>query len=353
MTRIRVLVIDDSAFMRKFISDLINSQPDMEVIGTARDGLEGLEKVRALKPDVVTLDVEMPRLDGLGFLSRLMSENPRPVILISGHDKAGADYTLRALDLGALDFLAKPSGEVSLDFDRVKEDLWQKIRTASRVPCNRLSRRTRTPAFKRAPSAASKGGANLIIIGSSTGGPNALTEVIPCLPADLSASVLVVQHMPAGFTRSMAEHLDRQSALTVREAVEGEALRPGLCLVAPGGFHLQVNRGGTVSLITSPPRHGVRPSIDVTLESAARNWSGRIAVAILTGMGSDGSDGCRLIREKGGTVLAQSEATCVVYGMPWVVIERGLADQILPLQEISLALSRWVDLGDRNDTGVA
>lgn len=360
LRKIRVLVVDDSAFMRKFISDLINSQPDMEVVATARDGLDGLEKTALFDPDVITLDIEMPRLDGLGMLEELARRDPRPVVVLSSLTRNGVEITIRALDLGAVDFIAKPSGPISLDLDKVREELWQKIRTASRVSRWRLlrgaaRRRLREPAAASVAAGtysaglliggagASKGDGsdNLVVIGSSTGGPNALAGVIPSLPAEFPACAIVVQHMPPGFTRSMADHLNRLSAIEVKEAADGDGLVPGRCLVAPGGYHLVLDHAGVVALDSSAPRHGVRPSVDVTLESVARNWQGRLAVVIMTGMGHDGAEGARLVRERGGTVMAQDEASCVVYGMPRAVVERGLADQVLPLQEIAPALCSW------------
>jgi len=341
-----VLVVDDSAFMRRVISDLLSGEPDLEVVGTARDGEEGLEKAAALAPDVITLDVEMPRMSGLEMLERLMALNPTPVVMVSSLTRPNADVTVRALELGAVDFVAKPSGTISLDMHKVREELCRKVRAAARAPRSALARRA--PA-RRVPAGPAPGGpkpakcgslSRVVVIGTSTGGPSALMEVIPRLPADFPGGLLVVQHMPALFTRYLAEHLDAASALDVREAREGDELRDGLCLVAPGGRHLVLVEGGRVALDDSPPQHGVRPAVDVTLESVARSWNGDVLVAILTGMGMDGARGTRAVKARGARVVAQDEATCVVYGMPRAVVEMGLADHVVPLQEIAGVLCR-------------
>ncbi len=361
MEKIRVLVVDDSAFMRRIISEMILSQPDMEVAGTARDGAEGLEKAASLHPDVVTLDVEMPRMDGLTALSRLMEENPRPVVMVSSLTQANAEATVRALAMGAVDFVPKPSGAISLDMHRQREELLCKVRAAARVPRDRLLRFARggpgrgrphatlagvTRAAADVPPAAGRkypgGLTRVVVIGSSTGGPSALMEVVPRLSADFPAGLLLVQHMPAGFTRSLAQHLDQMSALPVREAAPGDVLCDGSCLVAPGGYHLILHRDATVSLDDGPPQHGVRPAVDVTLESVADTWGPGAVVAILTGMGFDGARGALKIKRSGGQVLAQDEASCVVYGMPRAVVEIGAADRVVPLGEIADTLSRLV-----------
>lgn len=355
MSRIRVLVVDDSAFMRKVVSDLLSAEPDIEVVGTARDGTEGLQKAVSLAPDVVTLDVEMPGMNGLEMLERLMADRPLPVVMVSSLTQPNADITVRALELGAVDFVSKPSGTISLDMHRVKDDLVRKVRAAAAVPRANLARRARSaPAAGRAPKAApgapaaggargsqaSRGLSRLVVIGVSTGGPSALMEVIPRLPADFPGGILLVQHMPPLFTRHLAEHLDAASALAVREAREGDVLRDGLCLVAPGGRHLRFMEGGCVSLDDSPPRHGVKPAVDVTLESAAECWRGESLIVIMTGMGMDGARGARAMKARGARVIAQDEATCVVYGMPRAVVEMGLADHVAPLGEIADLLSR-------------
>ncbi len=350
---VRVLVVDDSAFMRKVISDLVARQPDLVVVGTARDGEEALARVEELDPDVVTLDVEMPRVNGLEALAGIMERSPRPVVMVSSLTRPGAEATVRALSLGAVDFVAKPSGAISLDMMRVAEELWQKIRVAARVPRERL--RASAAVKPRGGGAAAEawvrtearpvpGGrlSRVVVVGASTGGPAALMEVIPGLPAGLAAGVLVVQHMPAGFTASLARHLDGNSRLPVKEAEEGDVLTDGRVLVAPGNRHLLLDAAGRVALSLDPPEHGVRPAVDVTLAAVARAWGDRAGCAILTGMGMDGAKGAMALRRAGGWVLAQDEATCVVYGMPRAVAEMGQADEILPLSRVAEAIAARV-----------
>lgn len=353
MTKIRVLVVDDSAFMRKIISEILASQEDMEVVGMARDGLEALDKAAALAPDVITMDVEMPRMDGLAALARLMADNPTPVVMVSSLTWDGADATMRALTLGAVDFVPKPSGVISLDMRRQEKELVRKVRAAARV--RREALRHMAAAGSPAPAAGeparrlggpgeagwrkTPGLSRVVVIGASTGGPSALARVLSRLPGGYPAGVLVVQHMPAGFTRSLAQHLNAVSALEVAEAVEGDVLVDGRCLIAPGGRHMIFRRDGTVGLDDSPTRHGVRPAVDITLESVAEErGEGAIAV-ILTGMGRDGASGALKLKRCGGTVIAQDATTAVIYGMPRAVAEAGAADFIVPLDEIPVLLA--------------
>lgn len=346
MRRITVLVVDDSAFMRRVLSDILASQPDIEVVGTARDGVEALEKVASLDPDVVTMDVEMPRLDGLGALERIMAESPRPVVMVSSLTQAGAEATVRALASGAFDFVTKPSGGGPAEIFRAREELWRKVRLAARAGKERVWRREAVPRPARSPApraAAPRGGlSRLVVIGASTGGPSALMEVIPRLPEAFPAGILLVQHMPPGFTRSLAQHLDAAGPLPVREARDGEALCDGACLVAPGGRHATVDDQGRVVLMDTPPQHGVRPAVDVALEGIPERWARQAVVVILTGMGVDGARGARRIRDLGGRVIVQDEATSVVFGMPRAVVDAGAADMVLPLGEIAGALCRLV-----------
>ena len=351
---IRVLVVDDSAFMRRIISEAITAEPDMEVAGQAINGLDALLKVEQTQPDVVTLDVEMPEMDGLAALRHLMARYPRPVIMLSSLTQAGAVTTIRALTIGAVDFVAKPSGSISLDFHRVREDLIQKIRTAAkarihtpiaRAPAVAAAPRPApiVPAARRPPVALGSAPFDtLVAIGTSTGGPRALATVVPALADDGRTAYLIVQHMPAGFTRSLAERLDSTSSLHVREAEQGDRLVAGTVLVAPGDFHLQVSAHGTVQLFQGPRVHGVRPSVDVMLESVAQHYGARVVCAILTGMGVDGADGAVAVRAKGGFVIAEDEATCVVWGMPRAVAERGAANRIVRLENVSIAIAEAV-----------
>lgn len=358
---IRVLVVDDSAFMRKVLTDLLSQDPNVTVVGTARDGLDALDKVETLNPDVVTLDVEMPRLDGLGALQELMRRRPLPVVMVSSLTRAGADVTIRALAAGAVDFVAKPSGSISLDMEKVAQELVAKVRAASRARPRvaeappgpgavQAAAVTPTAGGVEAPAAGAgrppfqRVGRNprVVVIGCSTGGPGALHQVIPRLPADLPAGVLVVQHMPPGFTRSLAERLNEISPLEVREARPGDAVEPGLVLVAPGNYHMLVGPDRRVHLNQEPTLHGVRPAVDKTLESVAPVFGRHTLAVIMTGMGYDGAKGVAAVRRAGGRAIAEDESTCVVYGMPKVVVETGNADRVAPLGEIGPAIREMV-----------
>jgi two-component system chemotaxis response regulator CheB len=336
---IRVLVVDDSAFMRRVISEAIAGQADMEVAGVAINGLDALVKVEQLQPDVVTLDVEMPDMDGLTALRHLMARYPRPVVMLSTMTQDGAVTTLRALSIGAVDFVAKPSAAISLDFHRVKDELLYKIRVAAKATARRP---IAAPPARPKPQTRNLPGSTrfdrLVVIGSSTGGPRALGTLIPGLPADGRTAYLIVQHMPAGFTRSLADRLDSASQLHVREAAQGDQLAAGLALLAPGNMHLRISPGGTVELDEGPRVHGVRPSIDVTLSSVVERYGQLGLTVILTGMGSDGTAGAVALHEAGGVVLAEDESTCVVWGMPRAVFERGVTDRVVPLDGMAEAI---------------
>lgn len=344
---------DDSAFMRRIISDLLESDPDIQVVATARDGADAVEKCFSLQPDVITLDVEMPKLDGHGALRRIMAQRPTPVVMVSSLTKEGAEATIRALALGAVDFVAKPSGTISLNMHVVRDELVAKVKAAARAHphyrralAEHPSRpRTAKPSGQQAalrPAAPPK---QLVVIGCSTGGPGALHQIVPLLPADLPAGVLVVQHMPPGFTRSLAKRLDEISAIAVKEAAAGDQVAPGLVLVAPGGYHMTVDAQGRILLDQEPPLHGVRPAVDRTLASVVPLWRNRTVGVILTGMGYDGAQGIRALKREGGRTIAEDASTCVVYGMPRVIVEMGLADEILPVQNIAAAVVRLVREG--------
>ncbi|NLU42580.1 MAG: chemotaxis response regulator protein-glutamate methylesterase [Firmicutes bacterium] len=362
---IRVLVVDDSAFMRKVISDIIDADPDMVVVGKARDGEEALRKIEELKPNVVTLDVEMPKMNGLEVLRRLMPSNPVAVVMLSSLTREGADTTIEALSLGAVDFIPKPSGTISLDIHKVGDEIRRKVRTASLAKLvgphgsllgnlqhaeemlkrteERLRRMTlqdQVPEMSERRTPAPPACNRVVVIGSSTGGPGALQRLVPGLPATLDAGVLIVQHMPPGFTASLAQRLSQLSKVKVREARDGDRIECGTALVAPGGYHMVVNRDRAITLDSGQQVHGVRPAVDVTMESAARVFGSRCLGVVLTGMGSDGTRGASLIRRMGGKVLAQDESTSVVYGMPKSVAQAGSADQVLPLGEMVDAIVR-------------
>ncbi|MCL6649058.1 MAG: chemotaxis response regulator protein-glutamate methylesterase [Chloroflexi bacterium] len=347
---IRVLIADDSAFMRHMVTKLLTADPEITVVGAARDGEEALELVAREQPDVLTLDVEMPRLDGLSVLERLMAQHPLPVVMLSALTQEGSTTTIRALELGAYDFVPKPSGSVSLDIQNVAETLLAKVKSAARVERSRLGRRPlpAAPASAgKAPLPARESGLPRVIfaLGASTGGPAALVRVVPRLPAGIDAALVIVQHMPPLFTKSLATRLDQLSAFRVKEAEPGDRLTAGLALVAPGDYHLTLDRAGRVGLHQGPRMHGVRPAVDVTFEALAAHFGARVTAAVLTGMGSDGAEGALQIRRAGGWVVAQDEASCVVYGMPRATVERGGADRVVPIDEVAPALLELAGLG--------
>lgn len=335
---IRVLIADDSAFMRRIITDLINSDPELQVIDSARNGEQALELIKKLDPDVITLDLEMPKLNGLETLKEIMRISPKPVVMISHLTQEGATTTLNCLEAGAMDFIPKPSGSISLDFASVAEDLTQKIKMAHNnfkpnlVNPNRPRSRTKRKITTSSFSNVSK---DLVIaLGTSSGGPRALKEVVPMLPANLPAGMVIVQHMPAGFTRSLADRLNHESKIRVKEAEDGDKIEPGLALIAPGNYHLEIEKGGIVRLNQKPTLWGVRPCVDYMMETMAPIYRNQIIGVILTGMGRDGANGMGAIKQYGGQTIAQDEETCLVYGMPRAVVDRGNADHVLPLHDI-------------------
>ncbi|TAK26888.1 MAG: chemotaxis response regulator protein-glutamate methylesterase [Chloroflexota bacterium] len=341
--RIRVLVVDDSAFMRVALARLLASDPGIEVIDTAHTGTEAVKKVLELQPDVVTMDVEMPGMNGLAALREIMHKRPTPVLMVSSLTTEGAQATLEALELGAVDFIPKQLSQVSLDIVRIQPALVAKVRAAAAARPRAITR----PASGAAPARwtvrpdSRVKRLNAIAIGSSTGGPKALQEVIPNLPARLSIPVLVVQHMPPTFTGPMADRLNRLSAVNVKEAVDGEPLISGTVYIAPGGWHLEVSKQGAlcyVKLSKTPAEVPHIPSVDVMMLSVARSYAGSVLGIILTGMGSDGLQGMTEIKRKGGVTIAQDEQTSCVYGMPQACVQKGVVDYILPLNQVADAV---------------
>jgi two-component system chemotaxis response regulator CheB len=334
--KIRVLVVDDSTFVRQALTRMLSADPGIEVVGTAQDGAEGLEKAEQLRPDVVTLDVQMPRMGGLECLRRLMDENPLPVLLLSSHTRQGAQVTLRGLELGALDFVDKSSVHGSMNLLGLADELKQKVKALAGTRVARLPDVPVAPAREAPPRPRVR--AEAVAIGTSTGGPSALQTIIPSLPKDLPSAILVVQHMPLGFTRSLAERLDARSPLRVREAEEGDAVVAGQVLIAPAGRHLKLRkRGGSVRVtLDEEPRGSLhRPSVDVLMASVARAYGARALGIVLTGMGADGVEGLRAIRGAGGHTLAESEETCIIYGMPKAAVEAGVVERSVPLARVA------------------
>ena len=332
--KIRVLVADDSALMRSILLRELEADGDIEVVGLARDGVEALEKARESTPDVLTLDVEMPRLNGLQVLEQLMRDSPLPVVMVSALTSEGADTTIRALELGAVDFVLKPTLHGVPAVQRLASELCAKVRLAAGARV-----RPGAAAAARVGNRGSTWQNKIVVIGSSTGGPRALHEVFSAFPEDISVPILVVQHMPPGFTRSLAERLNSVSALSVEEARPGVRIRPGQALMAAGGHHMVVGKDGTVHLDDRPAECGVRPSINVTMESAVASYGGSTLGVVLTGMGTDGTRGAGLIKAAGGEVIAEDASTCVVYGMPRSVIEAGHADCVAPVTRIAAEIS--------------
>lgn len=339
-----VLVVDDSAFMRRLISQIIDSSSEFRVIGTARNGLDALRKIHALEPDIVTLDVEMPELDGLQTLGYIMSETPRPVVMLSAaQSDGGVDLTLRCLEIGAVDFVKKPSGPISLDLEKVSGRLLGALRAAAQVNLGgvQVLARPRLRATAHRARAASEA-SWAVAIASSTGGPRALAEVIPNLPADLDAAVLVVQHMPAGFTRNLAMRLDSMSQLRVSEAEDGQGIEMNHVYLAPGGQHMRIadDRSGArrIVLDSEPSVWGVRPAADPLFVSVARSFGRQSIGVVLTGMGRDGAEGLHAMREAGATGIVQDRESSTIYGMPLAALERAGADRVAALTEIAPSL---------------
>jgi two-component system, chemotaxis family, protein-glutamate methylesterase/glutaminase len=341
--KIRVLVVDDSSFVRLIVSRQLNAAPDIEVVGTASDGVEALVQVEALNPDVITLDVEMPRMNGLTTLRRIMSHRPTPVVMLSSLTTAGADITIQALEMGAVDFFLKQSTTNPVGADGTTEQLKDKVRGAFLVNSEALSPGRDVTASTGAGSKPDRSQtgqiSHVVVIGSSTGGPRALAELLPAIPADIPAAFIVVQHMPPGFTTSLAKRLDAASEISVKEAEDGDRLQAGLALVAPGGFHVKVKRQGAVVMDEGPAVHGVRPSIDVTMQSVVERYCAEVVGMVLTGMGVDGAEGAGLIKAAGGTVLVEDESTCAVFGMPSAVQNAGFADTVAPIQDLASLLA--------------
>jgi two-component system chemotaxis response regulator CheB len=341
---IRILIVDDSAFMRFTISKKLSETPGFQVVGIARDGEEALVLIPKLDPDVITLDVDMPGMDGLTTLRQIMSRHPRPVIMLSSLTTAGARETVQALTLGAVDCIAKPGNKANIE--SIFSELVQKIKGACQahlLPIPSVTRNANLiPSAKQNNRRTLTHRDKVVVIGASTGGPRALNAVIPGLPGELPAAVLIIQHMPVGFTRSLAERLNSVSEFEIKEAESGDRLEAGLGLVAPAGFHMSVDDSGSITLNQKPLVHGVRPAIDVTMSSIAQCYGRSTVGVILTGMGKDGTNGSALIHSAGGTVIVEDESTCVVWGMPRSVEEAGVADQVVPLDEIARAIARVV-----------
>ncbi|MCF1182923.1 chemotaxis response regulator protein-glutamate methylesterase [Marichromatium gracile] len=362
---LKVVVVDDSAFFRRRIVEILNADIGIEVVGTAGDGREAIDVVKRLKPDVVTMDIEMPVMDGITAVRRIMAESPRPILMFSTLTTDGATATLDALDAGAMDFLPKRFSEMAKDEDSAKMLLRRRVRalargrgpalTAARAPARVEARHVPASPASSAPAQAptptppprssvgrgeSLRSLRALLIGTSTGGPVALQEVLKALPSQFPLPIVVVQHMPASFTPAFAERLNNLCQIEVREAANGDALKPGVALLAPGGMQLVLEGGSQprVRIVDSPPGTIYKPSVDITFTSAVAALRSQVLAVVLTGMGADGREGARALKEQGARIWAQDAASSVVFGMPAAVIEAGLADQVLALRDVGPAL---------------
>lgn len=341
--KISVLIVDDSVLVRQLLINMVEQDPGLEVAGTAGNGVEAIKATELLDPDVITMDVHMPEMDGLSALEYIMKKSPRPVVMLSALVKKGAAPTLKALELGAVDFITKPS-EFPTSVAEVREDVINKVKAAAGSRSREVWERARRVKAAKRVKIKKKDvrGGRVVVFGASAGGPKALTEILTALPEDIPVSLVVVQHMPAPFTFSFAERLDKKSRITVKEAQEGEKIAQGTAAVAPGGKDLELKRipgGSTVThLLPTVARHGASPVIDVTMESAAKVFGEKVIGVLLSGMGSDGAMGLGMIKDAGGETIAQDEDSCLVYGMPKAAAERNLADEVLPLEKIATAI---------------
>ncbi|MGP3790733.1 protein-glutamate methylesterase/protein-glutamine glutaminase [Pseudomonas sp. B392_1p] len=354
---INVLVVDDSGFFRRRLTEILGSDPRIKVVGTANNGQEAIDKTLALKPDVITMDYEMPLMDGITAVRAIMQRCPTPVLMFSSLTHEGARVTLDALDAGAVDYLPKNFEDISRNVEKVKTLLCEKVLTvanggrhmrrsaaahvrAERLPLRSeaLTRTVETSAVERLPAPKRKA-YKLVAIGTSTGGPVALQRVLTQLPANFPTPIVLIQHMPAAFTGAFAERLDKLCKIRVKEAEDGDILRPGLALLAPGGKQMMIDTRGAVKILLGDERLNYKPSVDLTFGSAAKSFQDKVLAVVLTGMGADGREGARLLKQSGSQVWAQDEASSVIYGMPMAVTKANLADAIFSLDDIGRHLT--------------
>ena len=370
LNKVRVLIVDDSAFMRKVLETILVSDPQLQVIGHAKDGREAIALAESLKPDVMTMDINMPHMDGLQATAQIMTTNPRPIVIVSSESKDGAASTLKALELGAIEFIAKPNSAIDLDMQSIREDLLRKVkmaakvrvvRTASRLaaalqstPHNDAARISRTsPVVTRAASSVADQRFPVVVLAASTGGPATVMRLAPGFTKEFPAAVILVQHMPAAFTTQFAAQLEEFTEIRVKEAESGDTVQPGNLYICPGAQHLRVNPLGRIQLDSTTGRiAGYLPNIDVTMESVAA-YGGALSIGVvLTGMGNDGAQGAKAIKKAGGHVIAQDEATSVIFGMPAEAIKLQAVDQVLGLDDIYAAIEKRVIALTRAPVGV-
>jgi two-component system, chemotaxis family, protein-glutamate methylesterase/glutaminase len=355
--KFRVLVVDDSAFMRKVLEGIFNADDQLQVVGHAKDGREAISLAESLKPDIITMDINMPHVDGLQATAQIMTTNPRPIVIVSSESKDGAASTLKALELGAIEFVAKPSSGIDLDMQSIKEDLLRKVRMAAKVRVVRTASRLAStlqsmsgtpapapvPAKRPAPTASSDQRFPIVVLAASTGGPATVMRLAPGFTRDFPAAVFLVQHMPASFTTQYAAQLAEFTSIRVKEAEANESVQPGTLYICPGGQHLRVAATGRIQLDgTSGRINGYLPNMDMTLESVAAFAGPMSIAAILTGMGNDGAVGAKAVKSAGGLVLAQDEATSVIFGMPAEAIKVGAVDHVLGIDDIYAAIEKRV-----------
>ncbi len=359
---VKVLVVDDSGFFRRRVSEILSADPNIQVVGTATNGREAIDQALALKPDVITMDYEMPMMDGITAVRNIMQRCPTPVLMFSSLTHEGARVTLDALDAGAVDFLPKNFEDISRNPEKVKALLCEKVHSIARsnrrysgyssgpaaapvTPAPAARSTAPAPAARPASTATGAGAGGhapapkrksykLVAIGTSTGGPVALQRVLTQLPANFPSPIVLIQHMPAAFTKAFAERLDKLCRISVKEAEDGDVLRPGLALLAPGGKQMMVDPRGTVRILPGDERLNYKPCVDITFGSAAKSYSDKVLAVVLTGMGADGREGARLLKQSGSQVWAQDEASCVIYGMPMAIVKADLADAVYGLEDI-------------------
>ena len=362
-SKIRVLIADDSAFMRKVLLSILSADPQIDVVGEARDGVEAVSQSESLRPDVITMDINMPHMDGLRATEVIMSTKPRPVVVVSSESRDGAEVTLKALELGAIDFVTKPSSGIDLDMNTVREELVRKVKVASKVRVVRTAARIAMsahrpaeppmpfPAPQRDNGVSTSSGTDaqkpggkfpIVVLVASTGGPATLMQLMPLFPKNFPGSVLIVQHMPGSYTSQFSEQLAGVSSIRISEATPGEIVQSGSAYVCPGSHHLRLSTTGRITLDDGPRINGYRPCADVTLEAVAA-YAGPMAVSVvLTGMGNDGSRGVRAIKGANGHVIAQDEASCIIFGMPAEAIRTGSVDQVVSLDQVYPAIEKRV-----------
>ena len=363
---VKVLVVDDSGFFRRRVSEILSADPSIQVVGTATNGKEAIDQALALKPDVITMDYEMPMMDGITAVRHIMQRCPTPVLMFSSLTHEGARVTLDALDAGAVDFLPKNFEDISRNPEKVKQLLCEKVHSISRsnrrfsaysapapaaapaptpapstassysspVPARPAPAPARASAASAASAAPKRKAYKLLAIGTSTGGPVALQRVLTQLPANFPAPIVLIQHMPAAFTKAFAERLDKLCRISVKEAEDGDILRPGLALLAPGGKQMMIDGRGAVKILPGDERLNYKPCVDITFGSAAKSYGDKVLAVVLTGMGADGREGARLLKQGGSAVWAQDEASCVIYGMPMAIVKADLADAVYSLDDM-------------------